>query len=124
MKKKVVYCDDDDHLLRMVSSFLEEKGFTVIASSNPFIAPLIDRERPDVIIMDIDMPLLRGDQIVSILENYGYTEEIPVIYFSGKEAEQILQIVRRTPCSSYVKKESGLDALYEKIKQVIGLEET
>jgi DNA-binding response OmpR family regulator len=113
-KKKVLHVDDDEPTLRLVARFLGERGFAVVSCSSPFIAPVITKESPDVIVMDVDMPLLSGDRIVSIIRGNDFSS-IPVIYFSSKPAATLALIAEKSAPSSYVQKDSGLAALLEKI---------
>ena len=111
---KVLHVDDDEPTLRLVARHLEASGFTVFSTTSPFIAPIIQAERPDVIVMDIDMPLLSGDRIVSIIRGNEFSE-LPVIYFSGKPDHQLAAIAAKTRPATYTSKDNGLPALVDKI---------
>lgn len=116
--RKVLHVDDDERILRTVARFLEGAGFVVVSTSSPFIAPIIKQEQPDVIVMDIDMPLLTGDKIVSILRANEFSK-LPVIYFSGKPERELEILSARTSQASYVHKNQGLQVLAAKITSVI-----
>ena len=111
---KVLHVDDDELTLRTVARFLEDAGFSVTSTTSPFIAPIIHRVKPDVIVMDIDMPLLSGDRIVSIIRGNDFST-IPVVYFSGKSAQELAALAAKTDCASYIRKADGLPALVQKI---------
>jgi CheY-like chemotaxis protein len=112
---KILHVDDDERTLRAVARFLEGLGFTVISTTNPFIAPVIQKERPDVLVMDVDMPLLGGDRIVSIIRGNEFST-LPVVYFSGKPAKDLAALAARTQPASHVTKDQGLPALAAKIR--------
>jgi two-component system alkaline phosphatase synthesis response regulator PhoP len=116
-KKKILYVDDDEHTLNIVSKFLISQGYRVFTSSNPFVAPLLEKEQPDLIVLDINMPLLSGDRIADILTHQGYAETIPIIFFSSEAPKKIERIVSRYPGSAFVLKQSGLDTLVSRIRQ-------
>ena len=118
-RKKILCVDDDEHTLNIVSKFLISQGYKVITSSNPFVANLLEEEGPDLIVLDISMPLLSGDRIADILTRQGYTETIPIIFFSGESPKKIERIVSRVPGSTFVLKESGLDALASRIRHAL-----
>lgn len=111
---KVLHVDDDEATLRTVARHLEANGFKVFSTTSPFIAPIIQAERPDVIVMDIDMPLLSGDRIVSIIRGNEFST-LPVIYFSGKPERILAAIAAKTSPASFTQKEKGLPALVRKI---------
>lgn len=112
---KILHVDDDEVVLRTVARFLNGSGCTVHSTTTPFIAPIIQQEKPDIIVIDVDMPLLSGDRIVGVLHGHEFTG-IPVIFFSGKPAAELAALTNKHPGSTYVRKESGLPALLEKIR--------
>ena len=115
--KKVLHVDDDEPTLRLVARHLERAGFVVFSTTSPFIAPLIHKERPDVIVMDIDMPLLSGDKIVSIIRGNEFST-LPVVYFSGKAEHILASMAAKTQPATFTTKEKGLPALVQKIRLI------
>jgi DNA-binding response OmpR family regulator len=118
-RKKLLYVDDDEPTLNIVSKFLVSKGFEVLTSTNPFVAPILEKEAPDLLILDINMPLLSGDRIADVLARQKYTDTIPIVFFSSEPVEKIERIARRIPTASYVTKESGLEQLVSKIRLIL-----
>lgn len=116
--KKVLHVDDDEPTLRTVARHLTACGFVVFSTTSPFIAPIIKAEQPDVIVMDIDMPLLSGDRMVSIIRKNDYSK-LPVIYFSSKPDHILAAIAAKTQPATFLSKGKGLPALVETIKQAI-----
>ena len=114
--KKVLHVDDDEPTLRTVARHLEAAGFTVFSTTSPFIAPIIQKERPDVIVMDVDMPLLSGDRIVSIIRGNEFST-LPVIFFSSKPDHILAALAAKTQPASFTSKNKGLPALVQKIRQ-------
>ncbi len=119
-RKKLLLVDDDAHTLRVTKGFLESHGYTIVTSHLPFIAPLFKEEEPDLVVMDLEMPLLPGDRLVEVLKSRGLTTKFPVIFYSGKSIEALIKVVRETGAAGFVSKDQGLDALLEKVRQVIG----
>lgn len=113
--KKVLHVDDDEPTLRTVARHLQASGFVVSSTTSPFIAPIIQAERPDVIVMDVDMPLLSGDRIVSIIRGNEFST-LPVVYFSGKPDHLLAAMAAKTQPASFTTKEKGLPALVQKIR--------
>jgi CheY-like chemotaxis protein len=111
---KVLHIDDDEPTLRTVARHLEASGFSVISTTSPFIAPIISRERPEIIVMDVDMPLLSGDRIMSIIRGNEFST-LPVIYFSGKPEHLLAEMAAKTQPATFTSKDKGLPALVQKI---------
>lgn len=114
---KILHVDDDETTLRTVARFLEGLGFKVISTTSPFIAPIIQKERPQVLVMDIEMPLLGGDKLVSIIRGNEFST-LPVVYFSCKPSSELAVLAEKTQPATYVQKGQGLPALAEKIKSL------
>lgn len=113
---KVLHVDDDEPTLRAVARHLEASGFAVFSTTSPFIAPIIQSERPDVIVMDVDMPLLSGDRIVSIIRGNEFST-LPVIFFSSKPDHILAAMAAKSLPASFSPKTQGLPALVQKIRE-------
>jgi DNA-binding response OmpR family regulator len=114
LAKKILHVDDDEATLRLVARHLKEAGYLVLSTTSPFIAPIIKKEMPDLILMDVEMPLLAGDKIVSIIRGNEFSA-LPVIYFSARPATELAVIAAKTQPAAYVRKEQGLAELVRKI---------
>ena len=119
MKHKILCVDDDERTLNIMATHLSASGFRVLTSTSPFIAPLLERERPDLVVLDISMPLLTGDRIASVLSRQEFFARTPIIFFSGEAPERIEHIARQFPSASSVSKQSGLDSLVERIQSIL-----
>lgn len=84
-KKKIVMIDDEIDLCLLVKANLEETGeFDVMAVSDSQEAVGIClREIPDLILLDIVMPKVKGTEIIKALKGFAETKKIPVIVISG-----------------------------------------
>lgn len=118
-RKRILYVDDDESTLTIVSKFLISAGYEVETTTTPFIAPLLTSKRPDLIILDINMPLLSGDRIADVLSRQGYADNIPIIFFSSEPVEKIERVADRIPGASYVTKTGGLEQLVNKIRATL-----
>lgn len=118
-RKKVLYVDDDERTLNVVAKYLITNGYEVFTSTSPFVAPILEEKQPDLIILDVEMPLLTGDKIADILVNQGYARYTPILFFSGEPEDKIRRIAGRVPDARFVTKQSGLDALLGEIRTIL-----
>lgn len=92
MKKKILAIDDEKSI-RFIIENTFNKEFDVVTMMNGMDALfyLQSGNMPDVIICDLEMPVLNGLEFVRRLRESGFFEEIPLIMLSGKEesAEKI-----------------------------------
>lgn len=85
---------DDSMLIRhTVCRFLETRGFQVESATNGAEAlELLDRIRPDLIVTDLQMPIMNGQELLTALKARPDTEAIPVIVLAGRQGTEPLEI--------------------------------
>jgi two-component system alkaline phosphatase synthesis response regulator PhoP len=85
MAKKILVADDDPDILSIVSMSLETQGYEVFKASNGREAVDLAREhRPDLIILDMMMPVMSGYEAVAELKADESTKEISIVGLSAK----------------------------------------
>lgn len=84
-KKKVMVVDDDKNFLELVKLNLEETGeYEVVALLNAKdIISQVIRLKPDIILLDILMPVMDGIEVCDILNDNPDTRGIPIIIVSS-----------------------------------------
>jgi len=97
MKKKVLVVDDNANNLMLEKDLLEVAGFEVFVAENAAGGIAIARkENPDIIIMDMRLPDMRGSQAASILREDKETRDIPIVFVTasvmGEGGEEIKTI--------------------------------
>jgi DNA-binding response OmpR family regulator len=84
MADKVLIVDDELAARNLLQGFLQEEGYEVVAASNGEEAlELAERENPQVILLDIDMPGIGGIEVCKRLKADDKTRFIPVIMATG-----------------------------------------
>jgi CheY-like chemotaxis protein len=78
---KVALVVDDSMLIRYsVCRFLEERGFAVESATNGSEAlEILKRTKPDLIVTDMQMPKMSGDELISVLKGKPETAKVPII---------------------------------------------
>ncbi len=85
MKRKALIVDDDRLILEMLTFGLERGDMETKTAKNGVEALQIAWDfQPDIIIMDIMMPMIDGMEAASVLKNHPRTSKIPIIFISGK----------------------------------------
>lgn len=90
MNKTILVCDDDRDILDMIILVLETYGYHAIGEiSSPNLFNVIKTEHPGLVIIDLRMPLMSGDEVIKQLRQSPETRNLPVIVISanmdGKE---------------------------------------
>ncbi|MBI9082387.1 MAG: response regulator [Desulfobacterales bacterium] len=84
-QRKIMLVDDDPEILSLLSLKLEKKGiYEVISTSKGAeAANLATMESPDIILLDIEMPDMQGDEVASSLLESEATKHIPILFLSS-----------------------------------------
>jgi CheY-like chemotaxis protein len=76
--------------------------------------------QPDIILTDVNMPEIRGDEICKVLKTKYDTADIPIVLFSSKDTDELAELAQRAGADGYVSKQQGFDKLIEKIDELVG----
>ncbi|MHB8482686.1 MAG: response regulator [Nitrospiria bacterium] len=92
MAKKVLLIEDSDFVRATFLNVLTASGFQVMVAKegNEGIAA-ITKEKPDLILLDLMMPIMDGFKVLSFLKSDPKTADIPVIVLSGKGNSEEIQ---------------------------------
>lgn len=87
MSKKVLIVDDKESIAQIVSMYLKDE-FEVLWLDSPVkaIAWLQQRNTPDLIISDIKMPDMRGDEFIKYLKSHELYRHIPIVVLSSEDS--------------------------------------
>jgi two-component system cell cycle response regulator DivK len=84
MKKKALVVDDNANNLLLEKDLLEVAGFEVFEAENAAEGIAIAlREKPDIIIMDVRLPDMRGSEAARILRQDKETRDIPIVFVTA-----------------------------------------
>lgn len=84
MMKKILIVDDDAGIRTVVRRYLIDSGLSVVATDNGSDGLLLVREaRPDLILVDAEMPGLDGHAVCRVIKKEASTRHVPVILMSG-----------------------------------------
>ena len=84
MKKKALVVDDNKSNLLLEQDLLEVAGFEVFEAENAAVGIAIARkEKPDIIIMDVRLPDMRGSEAARILRQDKEINDIPIVFVTA-----------------------------------------
>lgn len=118
---KILVVEDDGFLSRIYVSKLEREGFTVTLLENGVEAVKTARQfRPNVIILDIIMPMQNGFQTLSELKSELDTKDIPVLILTDLQVEEDRDKVLAAGAADYLlKTDLSFAEVIEKIRELI-----
>ena len=119
---KVLIADDDRLHVRMVSNYLKQRGLDPTAVFDGMQAMMFARRtKPEVILLDINMPAGNGFEVLKNLKSSSLTSQIPVIVVSGSIDVEAEKKVLEGGADAFVRKPADMSKLHEVICQVLGL---
>lgn len=109
-RRKVMVIDDSELVLEVTKGMLKSAGFDVITCDSPIGAALrVVNEKPDVVLVDLDMASMGGDRLILALKQGPRTAHIPVCIYTGQNPRIAEDAVRRSRADGYIPK--GCDPL-------------
>jgi CheY-like chemotaxis protein len=120
-RKRVLICDDDPVILRLVQVNLELEGYEVISARHGGEAVELGfREQPDLIILDIMMPRMDGYEACERLKNHPATGHIPIVFLSAKAQEADIERGKSYGVADYLTKPFDPGELLDVVQRLVG----
>ena len=122
MSKKIVVVDDCRLTLAVARDILEAAGYSVQTAENGIDAnPLIfSYPAPNLLLMDVEMPLLNGDRKVKLLKQRSRSNVIPMVMISSKTENELADIACAAGADGYLCKPLRRDSLLAKVRSLVG----
>lgn len=97
-KKKVLVVDDSDFMLKAMSDLLREDYEVLTAKSGMSAIRGITLDRPDLILLDYEMPVCDGSQVLGMIRSEKEFADIPVIFLTSKvDKESVSKVIALKP---------------------------
>lgn len=118
-RRKLLLIDDSEIVLAVETELLTKQGFEVraVSSLRAFLNSLIDW-KPHVIITDLYMPEMSGVELCKWLRQQVNTARIPIVLCSSAPPAKLEEIARTVGADAYISKESGLEALPQRLHEL------
>ena len=118
--KKILYVEDNDDNVYMLSRRLKRKGFDVIIANDGLQGfEMAKTETPDIILMDLSLPVMDGWTATRKIKADENLKHIPVIALSAHAMEEHKQRALESGCDDYDTKPVDMSRLVEKINQAL-----
>ena len=119
-KKRVLICDDDPVILRLLQVNLEIEGYDVVAAHHGEEAVrLAISENPDAVILDIMMPRMDGYEACKQIKANESTKDIPVVVLSAKAQQADIEKGREYGVNEYLTKPFDPTELLDVIHRLV-----
>ncbi|MFQ5975367.1 MAG: response regulator transcription factor [Candidatus Hydrothermarchaeales archaeon] len=117
---KILLIDDESEILKITKFILEKANYIVkTASSGNEGLGRLEKELPDLILLDAMMPNEDGWKICKKIKSGKKTKEIPVVMFTVHGGTADLEKSRKAGAEAHVKKPFAIEELLEPIKMLL-----
>lgn len=95
---KILIVDDDGTMLRTIDTWLSDKYEVFMANSGMAAITLLAKRKVDLILLDYEMPITNGPQVLEMLKSDTSTESIPVMFLTNKsDKESVMNVLNLKP---------------------------
>ena len=120
LDKRILLVDDSTTNNILLQNIFEDEGYTVDVAFNAKEAyKLIDKNRPDIILLDIMMPEIDGLKILETINSDTNTNSVPVIMVTARDDEETHQNAIKQGAVDYIRKPIDVEAIIEKVKAIL-----
>lgn len=97
--------DDDWALLETAGALLQRAGLDVATYHGRFDRlGFLLREQPELLLLDVNMPAVSGDELFVLLREHPHLGQIPVVFFSSNDENDLRLLVRERGARGYLSK--------------------
>jgi len=101
----ILLVDDEPFILSATAQLLRSAGHTVHTCEQwTGVANTVREQNPDIILMDYNMPSIKGDDLCQILKRNQVNPDMRIIIFSSEPEMDLINITRRCGADGYIRK--------------------
>jgi len=118
MKKCILIFDDEPEILMVCKIILEKNNYDV--ETRLFCDDIIEdinKVKPDIILMDLWIPIIGGENAINLMKNNSATRHIPVLLFSANAGIDIIS--KRANANGFLMKPFEVSGLVEAIENAL-----
>jgi len=120
-RKQVLLVDDSALVLDMMRAALDAAGYEVLVANN--LTQLEEhraRNRPDLVLMDVQMPEAFGDDVAMMLRAASEVEA-PIYLLSTLDEAELKRRAADAEIDGFISKQMGAEAIVSRVREIIGV---
>ena len=122
MPATLLLVDDDMALVQLMAKALEGEGYLVLKGFDGQMAvQLAQTQKPELIVMDVDMPMTHGLKALDFLRKSPATAKIPVIFLTGAQSERVSGALEQASRVAHLKKPLDLEELSSLVRHFLDI---
>ena len=105
MPAKIAIIEDDQAISQMYRIKFEAEGYTVETAENGRLGlELAEKMKPDIILLDLMMPEMTGDEMLALMRQTGWGKHIKVVILTNMGEQEIPQAIKTMDVSAFIVK--------------------
>lgn len=120
-QKKILVADDEEDIKMVLQMYLENNGYEVVTAFDGLDAvSKIRDERPDLVLMDIMMPVIDGVEVTRQIKADETTKDIPVIMLTAAAQSSMVEKAMEAGACEYIAKPFEPEHVQQAIEKILG----
>lgn len=118
--RSILVVDDDESVIKIVRPILMSNGFSVLtASSGEEGLQIARKQQPDLIILDVILPKMKGREVCQQLKEDSETQHIPVVFLTAKDSEDDIHAEMEAGAVAHLTKPINARELAETVSKIL-----
>ena len=119
-KKKILVIEDEEDLVEALRIRLEANDYQVISAGDGASGwKIVEEERPDLVLLDLILPVIGGYEVCELIKGNKHTKNIPVIILSAKSMIKDVNRAFEAGAEDYILKPYDWEQVILKISKFI-----
>lgn len=118
MKKRVLIVDDDIMTLKILKKYLEEEYEVITENAGYRFVEKMDTYNADLILLDIEMPVINGLQAFEKMIGNPKLKDVPVAFLSGVSSPNLVRELMQKGAAGYIIKTTPKGELLERVRKI------
>ena len=116
-RKRILVVDDDPNILRTIKSWLENDYDIYLVNSGYNAIEFIAKHQVDLVLLDYEMPLFNGPEVLQKLHLHKESEKLPVIFLTAKDDRDSVMTAIEQKADGYILKTRAPSEIIKTIKE-------
>jgi two-component system, OmpR family, alkaline phosphatase synthesis response regulator PhoP len=120
-RKKILIVDDSELVLAMGRDALESAGYEVFCATSGIEANsyIFSSNKPDLIILDVMLPMLDGNKKARLLKEKEFSRDIPILLLSSKSEDELRRLSTEAGTDGYIRKPFTQQEMAAKVSDIL-----
>lgn len=120
-KQKILLVDDSELVLAMARDALEGAGYEVFTATNGIEANsfIFSKDKPDLIILDVMLPMLDGNKKAKLLREKEFSKQIPILLLSSKSEDELSRLTVEAGADGFIRKPFTSEVIVSRVREYL-----